>query len=74
MNKYYKEKDDLIAWENLIISGGGLLDIGNKINQAKSSSKMYGKYIGNHGKWIYWTKLEIDSLPESHRKHFVIEI
>jgi len=27
-----REKDGLIAWENLIIAGGGLLDVGNKIN------------------------------------------
>lgn len=66
-----KEKENLIRWSNLIISGGGLLDIGNKINQAQKSDRMYGKYKGNHGKWIYWSKIKIASLPDSHKKHFI---
>ena len=38
MSMAEKKKDGLIAWENLIIAGGGLLDVGNKINEAKKSS------------------------------------
>lgn len=67
----YKKKDDLIAWSNMIITGGGLLDISEKINTAKKSSKLYGKFKGNHDKWIYWTKIEIDALPDNHKKHFI---
>nr|WP_297914241.1 hypothetical protein [uncultured Allomuricauda sp.] len=71
MKKNEKVRDDLIGWSNLIIAGGGLLDVGNKINKAQSSSKLYGKYKGEHGKWIYWTKVKIEALPDGHRKHFV---
>ncbi len=69
-----KEKDGLIAWSNMIIAGGSILDVGNKINDAQKSIKLYGKYKGKHGKWIYWTKLKIHALPDGHRKHFVEEI
>ena len=71
MSMAEKKKDGLIAWENLLIAGGGLLDVGNKINEAKKSDRLYGKYKGKHGKWIYWTKVKIQALPDGHRKHFV---
>ena len=69
-SKEFKHKEGLIEWENLIIAGG-LLDIGNKINDVQKSDKLYGKYKGKNGKWIYWTKVKIEALPESHKKHFV---
>ncbi|MEM6863526.1 MAG: hypothetical protein AAF575_00025 [Bacteroidota bacterium] len=68
-----KKEKYIIGWQNMKIVGGGLLDVGNKINDAQKSDKLYGKYKGKHGKWIYWTKIEIDSLPNGHRKHFVNE-
>lgn len=55
-------------WENIIFAAS-LMEIGNKANDAKKSSRLYGKFK-NKGKWIYWTKIKVESLPESHAKHF----
>lgn len=52
MNNEGKGKDGLIARENLIIEGDGLLDEWNKKNDAKKSDKFYGKYKGKHDDWI----------------------
>ena len=45
MSMAEKKKDGLIAWENLIIAGGGLLDVGNKINEAKPCPMATGNIL-----------------------------
>jgi hypothetical protein len=58
----------MTQWENIIFAAP-LMEIGDKANDAKKSTRLYGKFK-NKGKWIYWTKTKVESLPESHAKHF----
>ena len=60
----------MTQWENIIFAAS-LLEIGDKANDVKKSKKLFGKYK-NDGKWIYWTKVKVDTLPESHKKHFKV--
>ncbi len=58
----------MIVYSNLIITCG-LLEAGPIVRKAEKSKRLYGK-VKSKSKWIYWTKVKPEALPEAYRKHF----
>ena len=60
----------LTRWGNILFNRS-LLNIGVGANKAEKSTKLYGKFKHQNGHWVHWTKIELDALPDSHKKHFL---
>ena len=60
----------LTQWDSIIFNRS-LMNIGDGANRALLSKKLYGKFKHDNGHWVYWTKINIEDLPEKHKKHFI---